>query len=249
MFEVLFQHGPFTFRTFNLFLALAFLFTTIFLLRYILRKKMSATFLSNHFLFLLLLGFLLGRVFYIIENWSFFENSWIKMLMIWDLKISSFGFFYGTLLGLFLFTRMAKEHFWVWLDALVLSGMVGLIGLHVGHFFNGSDFGIPSTLPWAISFDSPSIPFANPLHPTQLYSALITFLIFGYAMKYNRRVHLSGMVGNRVIVLYSLSAFSLDFLHGAPSAYAKISFLIIAATAFIFFVHCSHQTHSSHEPS
>ena len=227
MFEVLFQVGPFTFRTFNLFLALAFLSTTLFLLRTIIRKKMSATFLSNHFLFLLLLGLLFGRVFTVIENWSFFKDSWITMLTVWDLKISSFGFFYGILLGLFLFTRMAKENVWAWLDVLALAGMVGLLWLHVGHFFNGSDYGTPSTLPWAIPFDSPNIPFTNPLHPTSLYSAFITFLIFGYAMKYNRRVHLSGMVGNLVIVLYSLAAFLLDFLHGAPSTYSKISFLIV----------------------
>src|SRR3989338_9801825 len=95
MFEVLFQVGPFTFRTFNLFLALSFLFSTLFLLRAILRKKMSATFLSNHFLFLLLISVVFGRLFYAIENVSLYQESWIKILKIWDMKLSAFVIFYG----------------------------------------------------------------------------------------------------------------------------------------------------------
>ena len=119
--------------------------------------------------------------------------------------------------------------------------MIGLFFIHLGHFFNGTHYGKPTELPWGISFDTFNIPFITPIHPVQIYSALITFVIFSLSMSYVKRIHLSGIVGAFAIMLYSLSAFGIDFLHGLPSAYGKISYLIVAALAFIFYIHCSHK--------
>jgi phosphatidylglycerol---prolipoprotein diacylglyceryl transferase len=243
MFEVLFQYGPFTFRTINLFVTLGFLSTLLVALRYIESKKMNSYFLANHFIFLLFAPLFAGRLFHVIENVSYYQNNIFHILFLWDLQLSSFGAFYGLFTGLYFLTRHAGENFWIWLDTFTVSGMTGLIFIHIGHFFNGTHYGKPTDLPWGIAFDTLNIPFLNPIHPTQLYSSLLAFFVFLFAMKYNRRIHLSGMVGSLVIILYAIGAFAIDFLHVTPSSYEKISFLVIIAVAFIFFIHCSHQTH------
>ncbi|MFH1012553.1 MAG: prolipoprotein diacylglyceryl transferase family protein [Candidatus Peregrinibacteria bacterium] len=243
MYEVLFQYGPFTLRTLYVFSALAFLATMIFLMRYASRKKLPASFLASHLALFLITGLLGGRIVHILENLSHYGQNPLSALFIWDLKLSAFGAFYAIIATLYALTRSVRETFWAWFDAFILSGMVGLIFIHLGHFFNGTHYGKPTDMPWGMTFDTLNIPFLNPIHPTQLYSVLLTFLIFGFAMKYNRRTHLYGMVGSLTIMLYCLSAFAMDFLHGTPSTYDKISFLSIAGIALILFISCSHQTY------
>lgn len=243
MAEVLFQVGPFTLRTFNLCLALGFAVSMLFLMRFILRHKLSASFLSVHFLGLILLTLLGGRLFLGLENSAHFLQNPLEILAVWDLRLSAFGAFYVGLFSLFFFCRKSGENFWSWLDAIVLSGLLGLTFIHLGHFFNGAFYGKPTDLPWGLVFDTSFIPFTTPLHPTQLYSALVSLGLFFLGLKRSRRTHLSGIVGTAGIMLYSLCALGIDFLHGAPSLYAKINFGILAALGFLFLVHCSHKTY------
>ncbi|MFH0820731.1 MAG: prolipoprotein diacylglyceryl transferase family protein [Candidatus Peregrinibacteria bacterium] len=245
MFEVLFQYGPFTLRTFNVFLALGFLLGMVFLIRYIRRLKFSASFFSSHFFSLLLIVLLSGRIVYILEHFSQLMAAPFSMITIWDMNFSGFGMMVGGLLGLYIFTRKSKEDFWAWFDPIVLAGLLGLSFIHIGWFFNGSDYGKPTDLPWGIAFDLPTIPFVTPLHPTQLYSAIIAFVIFTYGMKKIRQTHLNGVAGSLALMLYSLSAFGIDFLHATPSSYDRITFIILAILGFIALVHCSHKTYQS----
>ncbi len=241
MYEILFQYGPFTLSTFTVLLALAFIAGMVFLIRFIQFKKMKLGFFVNHFIWLVILPLLGGRLLYAVEHFSVIRENPLSFFYIWDLGFSPFGIFYTALITLYLLSRREQEDFWAWLDALVLTGLSGLFFVHLGHFFKGTHYGKPTDLPWGISFDTFNIPYTTPIHPTQLYSALATFIVFSLAMTYVKRTYLNGVAGTVAVMLYSLSAFGIDFLHGIPSAYAKISYLLIAALAFIFYIHCSHK--------
>ena len=241
MYEILFQYGPVTISTFNLLLALAFVVGMVFLVRYIQFKKLKLGFLVNNFAYFLVLPLIGGRLLYVFENLSMLKQNPLSPFTIWDLNFSPFGIFYTAIITLYFLCRHEHEDFWGWLDAFVLTGMIGLFFIHLGHFFNGTHYGKPTELPWGISFDTFNIPFITPIHPVQIYSVMITFIIFSLSMSYVKRIHLSGIVGAFAIMLYSLSAFGIDFLHGLPSAYGKISYLIVAALAFIFYIHCTHK--------
>ncbi|MBN2087834.1 prolipoprotein diacylglyceryl transferase [Candidatus Peregrinibacteria bacterium] len=244
MFEVLFQYGSVTLKTFNVILAITFLLTGAFAIRFSDRQNLNLSFLSKNFVYLILFALLSGRVFYVIEHWPAFRSSLLYIFYFWDMHFSFFGILYGFVGGLLLLTHKAKEDFWSWYDVSVFSMLFSLIFINIGHFFNGSHYGIPTDLPWGISFDTQNIPFVNPIHPTQLYAAILALLIFLYSMKRSKRVHLSGVVGNTAIMAFSIGMIALDFLHGAPSLYTKVSFGIIATLAFIFHVICSHKSHN-----
>jgi phosphatidylglycerol---prolipoprotein diacylglyceryl transferase len=241
MYEILYQNGLITITTFNTFLALAFILGALFLVRFIQMKKIKLSFFVNNFFYLIIAPLIAGRIFYIFEHLSFFKEVPLQTLAIWDFKFSSFGIFYGLIIILYILCRREREDFWGWLDAFALTGLAGLIFIHIGHFFNGTHYGTPTDLPWGMAFDTFNIPFIKPIHPVQIYSSIITFIIFSIGIHSAKRTHLTGVSGTFTIMLYAISAFGIDFLHGAPSTYAKVNYLIVAALAFIFYINSSHK--------
>lgn len=241
MLEIIFQNQYITLKTFNLFLIIGFLSSIYFLMRYINLKKLSFSFLSHHFFQLLLIPLIGGRLAHVIQQFDFYANNPLSIFTIWDGALDQFFLFYTFLITLYILTYINKKDFWAWLDAFLLSGLVGLFFLDIGHFFNGSFYGNLTQLPWGVIFDTINIPFVKPIHPTQIYSALSTFVIFAFLVKYAKRTHLTGIISNLGLVLYSLSQFGIDFFHALPSTYAKINFIIISLFGFIFYIHCSHR--------
>ena len=243
MLEILFQNSLITIRTLNILLALGFLFTGTFLIRYVNLHKMNFAFVTQFFAHVIIAALLGGRLVYILSHLPEFQNRWISTLYIWDLKFSFFGMIIGALITLLITTGKSKEDFWAWSDTFLLSSLAMLVFVHVGYFFAGIEYGLPTDLPWGIAFDVKHIPFVSPIHPTQLYAALITLLLLAYSVKSSKRIHLSGVVGTKALMIYSLAMLGIDFLHGSPSLYIKIAYGVTAGLAFIGYIHCSHKTH------
>ncbi|MBI5412194.1 prolipoprotein diacylglyceryl transferase [Candidatus Peregrinibacteria bacterium] len=238
MLPVLFQYGPFTLRSFDIFLACGFIFSIFFLMRYSVRKKINFSFLSNNLLIILGIGIFLGRILFFLEHFSLLWTEPWRILFIWDLNFSFFGVIYGCLIALFIYCKKNRENFWAWLDAFTLAGLVFLFFLSLGNFFEGSNYGLPTDLPWGILFNNIDVPFAIPIHPTQLYLALAAFAVFSYLMRYNKRHHQPGIVGTAGIMIMGLLLLGLDFLHGIPSFYLKANATLLAVVAFGGFIFC-----------
>jgi len=243
MLEILFQNSLITVRTLNILLALGFLFTGTFVIRYVNRHKMNLAFVTEYFIHVIVAALLAGRLVYVLSNLAEFQHNLLSVLYVWDLKFSFFGMLAGAIITLFFAARRNKEDFWAWFDTFFLSSLGMLIFVHIGYFFAGKEYGLPTTLPWGIPFEAYHIPFVTPIHPTQLYAALLTILLLTYSVKQSKRIHLSGVVGTRALMIYSLGMLGIDFLHGSPSMYIKIAYGAVAALAFIGFIQCSHKTH------
>ncbi len=243
MLEILFQYGNITVRTFNILLTLGFIVTSLFLIRYSLRQKMNVGFLLYSLPYLFLGGVLGGRLLFILENLSMFQGQWFQVLFVWDLRFSFFGIVYGLAITLFTLSKKRKEIIWSWLDAGTLALLIMMTFIHVGYFFSGANYGIPTNLPWGIAFDAQNIRFLSPVHPTQLYGALATLILLFYSIKKDKRIHLPGVTGARGLMVYGFLMTLLDFLHGVPSLYNKISFLALSSISFILLIHCSHKSH------
>lgn len=246
MHEILFQNSVVTIKTLNILLAVGFVFAGIFSIRYVEKHKMSLMFLTRTIIPLIVSGLFFGRLFYALENYSLIKANPQALLYVWDLKFSFFGMLLGGLLALFVLARRAKEDFWAWADVIALSSISILIFVHLGYFFSGQNYGSPTTLPWGVTFDASHIPYLSPLHPIQLYAFLICIFLLAYSVGRSKRIHLSGVVGTRAIMIYSLSMFAIDFLRGDPSLfyYKKIAYGLLAALSFIASIHCSHKSHA-----
>lgn len=245
MYEVLYQNSLITLKTLNILLALGFLFAGIFCIRYCERHNFNLAFLSQSLIFLLLSALVFGRLFYGIEHYELIKQAPMILLYIWDLNMSFFGVLFGLFGALYILAKKHKEDFWTWLDVSTLSVLAVLIFVHLGYFFSGKHYGIPTELPWGIAFDAPHIPYINPLHPIELYATLMCILLLAYSVGRSKRIHLSGVVGTRALMIYSVCMFGLDFLRGDPelTLYNKIAYGLLATLSLIATVHCSHKTH------
>jgi len=124
---------------------------------------------------LVLIGAMIGsRIFYVIENLSYYLSSPLEIFAFWQGGMTSYG---GLIFGIFfvwLYTRKNAEI--RFLELLDLSAPYIILAFaisRIGCFLNWDDFGIISTLPWAIKVINDI-----PRHPTQLYLVLSNLIIF-----------------------------------------------------------------------
>jgi phosphatidylglycerol:prolipoprotein diacylglycerol transferase len=98
-------------------------------------------------------------------------------------------------------------------------------GLAVGHaigrlgcFSAGCCWGLPTRLPWAVTFTNPranqlvGVPLGEPLHPTQLYESLGELIIFAALYFRFLRPHREGSIISLYLVLYGVLRFLVEFV-------------------------------------
>jgi phosphatidylglycerol:prolipoprotein diacylglycerol transferase len=120
----------------------------------------------------------------------------------------------------------------------------------LGCFSAGCCWGIPTHVPWAVTFTNPvanalvGVPLGVPLHPTQLYEAFAEFAIFGILYTRARKVRAPGDIISLYILLYGAARFVVEFyrfheqgnLWGGPldtSQWISIGLMAAGAAHFV----------------
>jgi phosphatidylglycerol---prolipoprotein diacylglyceryl transferase len=88
--------------------------------------------------------------------------------------------------------------------ALAYGHLIGRIGC----FLVGDDYGLPSSLPWAVAFPEGLPPTTVPVHPTQLYEAISLGLLGWLLLRWRR----AGVRDSIVLGRYFAGAGTLRFL-------------------------------------
>jgi phosphatidylglycerol---prolipoprotein diacylglyceryl transferase len=103
-------------------------------------------------------------------------------------------------------------------DAIAPSLALGSSIVSIGCLEAGCDYGTPTRLPWAVIFSSPftlpGTPLGVPLHPTQIYSSLVEFVLFVFLLWLLHRPHHDGDILGAWLFLSGLANFLLTFLRG-----------------------------------
>ena len=91
----------------------------------------------------------------------------------------------------------------------------------LGCFAAGCCYGVPTRLPWGVTFTNPLSQVAReylgvPLHPTQLYESAAEFLISGILYWRIRRQHAPGAIIGLYLILYSTVRFLVEFVRDHP---------------------------------
>jgi phosphatidylglycerol:prolipoprotein diacylglycerol transferase len=88
----------------------------------------------------------------------------------------------------------------------------------IGCLEAGCDYGTPTRLPWAVVFNSPAAlpgtPLGVSLHPTQIYTSLVDFVLFVVLLWLLHRPHYDGEILGAWLFLGGLASFLLAFLRG-----------------------------------
>jgi phosphatidylglycerol:prolipoprotein diacylglycerol transferase len=126
--------------------------------------------LWNAGLFTLLSAFALSRLLLILANLHDFLAYPILLLMVPSLTTAGILL---TILATTIYLRLRRLPLLDTLDAWSPCATLAWAFLALGHFAEGTDAGLPTTLPWGIAIP----PSATRLHPVALYAAIAAALL------------------------------------------------------------------------
>ena len=139
--------------------------------------------LWNAGLFTLFAAFALSRLLLIVTNLHDFIQYPILLLMVPSLNTT--GIFL-TILATAIYLRLRNLPIFDALDAWSPCAALAWAFLALGHFAEGSDAGLPTTLPWGL----PIPPNTIRLHPVAIYAAIVAaILTFILLRQLQRRRH------------------------------------------------------------
>lgn len=131
----------------------------------------------------------------------------------------------GLLLGLaaaIVYMRWRKMPVLKTMDAFAPGIAFGHILGRAGCFAAGCCYGTPTQLPWGVTFTSPianylsGTPLGVRLHPTQLYEAGASALIFVFLLWLLPRKRFDGQVMGAYFFLYGVARYFLEFVRDDP---------------------------------
>lgn len=153
-------------------------------------------------------GFVGARLFYVVQEWPWYQSQPIEILKIWKGGLVYYGGAAASLAALFIFVRRRGGSFLKTSDFVIpYIPLVHVFG-RVGCFLNGCCYGKVCHLPWAVKFPS----LAEPVHPIQLYEAAFNLVLFGILLRLGPEGR--GRTTALYLILYSLGRFFLEFLRG-----------------------------------
>lgn len=224
MYPIIFETSFFTLYTVWLLFAFAIIVTIYTLIKLSVQNGLKLQFINEHSVKLFvwtLIGARLGNIIFHYQTYfyEFTPNTFFRLFYIWDNGLSIWG---GILALIICFYKLCKKNdqdFWKWLDVIVPATLLGLAISHLGAFFEGSNYGSPTNLPWGVNFESMSIKYTVPIHPTQIYSALYSsFIFFGIILLGHhekiKNLSKSGFPGLLGILIYSIFRFLEEFVRG-----------------------------------
>ncbi|MEA2056682.1 MAG: prolipoprotein diacylglyceryl transferase family protein [Patescibacteria group bacterium] len=221
MLQTLFTIGSFQLRTINLFQVIAFVSSAFVFWRRGREEHYSEAKLIDAFLLSLLFGVAIGRIAFIVFNFSSFGWNILDWLNIVQKPGSQLFFvLIGAVLHLTVFAQKNKWDQFEILDFCAQVLVVGLLWINIGYFFEGIRFGLSTELPWGIVF--PGV--FEKRHPIQLYYAAFHFIFGKYLtwLEFNYRTFewyrggkktaKTGFLFISFLLIYSLFSFLLSFL-------------------------------------
>ncbi|MEM4214751.1 MAG: prolipoprotein diacylglyceryl transferase [Candidatus Pacearchaeota archaeon] len=236
--HVLFQIGNFKVFTWGFIFVIGFITALLLTWREAKKQKIQDKHICNLAL-LILIGATVGpRLFYVFEHFSYFWQKPLEIFMTWRGGITSYGAFLS-LLFVWLYTRKQKDiTFSQILDIVAPYLLLAIAITRVGCFLNWDDYGIQSSLPWAIQ-----TPNDIARHPTQLYESFYALLLFfillrfkqikeqGYETRFKKLLEKRSSMFLFFLLFYSFFRFFNDFLREY-----EINFLGLALSQWVCLV-------------
>lgn len=180
MLPVIFSLGNLNFYTLGFFLGIGFFISSFTVWRRLRQLGLKEEDIIDGIIFSTFLGLFLARIFFIFQYFSYFKLDFSRWFFI--LKYPGFSFWGGVggvVLALILICKKKKWNFWRVADEVVFGILPFLILIKIAAFFDGSEQGKPTVLPWGIFYPGSLVR----QHPVALYSAASFLLIWIFLLK------------------------------------------------------------------
>jgi phosphatidylglycerol:prolipoprotein diacylglycerol transferase len=161
-------------------------------------------------------GWVGARLFVIPTGWQYFVEAPIAFL----LSGSGWAWYGGVIGGAIAVLVWARR---VGIPALVISDIAApalAVGLAVGRMgcqlSGDGDYGVPTDLPWGMSYPDGVVPTTDRVHPTPIYEMVMYLAIF--AALWRQRLRLpDGQLIAHYLIWTGLARFAVEFLRRNPN--------------------------------
>lgn len=217
MIPYLFQiYGPIYANSYGLMICLGILIFTYLINQDPRRKNLiTSDKLQNLILLSTLVGIIGGRALWALSNWPMPAYD---LLAVWEGGLSVLGAIIAILLFLPIYLKNKHIPVLPLLDLVAIYAPLLQAISRLGCFLAGCCYGLPTNFSWGVIYTHPDTAVPNnlkniALHPAQLYSALILFVIFllmhNLISKYFKQ---PGQLIAIYLMLSSLERFLVDFV-------------------------------------
>jgi phosphatidylglycerol:prolipoprotein diacylglycerol transferase len=162
-------------------------------------------------------GWVGARLFLIPTGWQYFTENPISFLL------SSSGWvWYGGLIGGVVAAWILAQRRHMPLLALAdLSAAPLAMGLAIGRIgcqlSGDGDYGVPTDLPWGMSYPEGVVPTTDHVHPAPVYEMLACFAIFAYLWRRRLRNPPIGDLFGRYLILSAIVRFLIETVRRNPN--------------------------------
>ncbi|MEA3402021.1 MAG: prolipoprotein diacylglyceryl transferase [Armatimonadota bacterium] len=186
----------------------------------------------------ILVGAVIGaRALSVALQWETYAQGHRAPWEVWSGGLSFHGGLLGGILAAALFLGRRRIGFWRVADLVAPSIALGYAITRVGCLLNGCCHGVPTTMPWGVHL--PAVDGGQVArHPTQLYAAAASLLIFALLLVLRRHLHRDGHLLLSYFVLYSVARFAIEHFRRGASAeiFAPLAPLTVAQVASIAII-------------
>lgn len=157
-------------------------------------------------------GFVGARLFLVFSAWDAFQRDPFEFLF------SGSGWVWqgGVIGGAVAVWWVAGQRRLPFGDVADLSGLCLAIGQSIGRIgcqlSGDGDYGLPTDLPWGMSYPNGVVPTTETVHPTPIYEAVLYLLIFAVLWKRRTRSHGAGSLFGEYLVYTGVARFAVEFV-------------------------------------
>lgn len=189
------------------------------------KEKLPQKWFDSLFVYMML-GIILGAR---IGHCLFYEPAYylahpLKILYIWEGGLASHGGVLGIIIAIWLYSRNVTKRSMIWtFDRVIVPTGFTAAMIRLGNLMNHEIYGGPTSKPWGFRFienvnawkaGAPAI-FTEPSHPTQIYEALVYFLVFFVTMylfwKTDAKKKQGLLIGIAMIMIF-VARFFIEFI-------------------------------------
>ena len=222
MHPIAFQLGPITIHWYGVMIALAFLAGLWTATRRARRENIPPDKIADLTLWLMVGAIAGARLVYVTTYWreEFADQPFSEVFMIQHGGLVYYGGFLGAVVAGIIYVRWKRMPLWKTADVLAPSIALGSVFGRVGCLLNGCCYGRACDLPWAITFTNPQAhnlsgtPLDVPLHPTEIYDALLNLALYGFLAWLFRRKKFDGQVFATYLLCYAVTRSIVEHFRG-----------------------------------
>jgi phosphatidylglycerol:prolipoprotein diacylglycerol transferase len=177
---IAFNLGSLPIRWYGVMMALAFFAGLWTAMRRARLANVSADVIADVTLWLMAGSIIGARFVYVTTYWKqeFTDQPFREVFMIQHGGLVFYGGLIGAAIAGAIYLHWKKLQVWKIADILAPSIALGSVFGRIGCLFNGCCYGRACDLPWAIRFPSGHETRGVPVHPTEIYDALLNFILY-----------------------------------------------------------------------